>query len=74
MLIISLRLSFDVVNEINNIFKIAHLLLIKYYELSSTFSDVCIAYMLLLTYIASDCAISERSFSKLLETRLCVSR
>ena len=48
----------------STIFEIAQLLLIDYYVLSSTFSDVCTAYILLLTLLVT-VATCERSFSKL---------
>ena len=48
----------------STIFEIAQLLLIDYYALSSTFSDVCTAYILLLT-LPVTVATCERSFSKL---------
>ena len=48
----------------STIFEIAQQLLIDYYALSSTFSDVCTACMLLLT-LPVTVATCERSFSKL---------
>ena len=48
----------------STIFEIAQLLLIDYYALSSTFSDICTAYILLLT-LPVTAATCERSFSKL---------
>ena len=48
----------------STILKVAHLLLIDYHALSSTFSDVCTANMLLLT-LPVTVATCERSFSKL---------
>ena len=63
--ILSFRSSFrSMLLTTSTIFEVAHLLLIDYYELSSTFSDVCTAYMLLLT-LPVTVATCERSFSKL---------
>jgi hypothetical protein len=63
--ILSFRSSFrSMLSTKSTIFKVAHLLLIDYYELSSTFSYVCTAYMLLLT-LPVTVATCERSFSKL---------
>ena len=48
----------------STVLEVADLLLVHHYALSSTFSDVCTAYMLLLT-IPVTVAACERSFSKL---------
>lgn len=63
--LLSFRSSFrSKLSTRSTIFEIAQLLLVDYYALSSTFSDVCTAYMLLLT-LPVTVATCERSFSKL---------
>ena len=63
--LLSFRSSFrSKLSPRSTIFEMAQLLLVDYYALSSIFSDVCTAYMLLLT-LPVTVATCERSFSKL---------
>ena len=63
--IVSFRSTFrSILSTKSTILEIAHLLLVDYYELSCTFSDVSTAYMLLRT-LPVTVATCERSFSKL---------
>jgi hypothetical protein len=63
--LLSFRSSFQSnISPTSTIFDVAHLILVDYYALSSTYSDVCSAFMLLLT-LPVTVATRERSFSKL---------